>query len=58
MMRIDDALPDALDLPVSDMLELLSGFWPDDPINSLFWVILDAYKRGVTAGLGWSESGK
>ena len=53
MMWIDlpDPLPDALDLPLSDLLQLISEFWPDDPANSLFWVILDAYKKGLKKGL-------
>jgi hypothetical protein len=56
-MRIDDALPDDLDLPLSDLLQLISEFWPDDPLNSLFWVILDAYKAGLRVGLREANSG-
>jgi len=60
MMRIDDLddpLPDAMDLPVEDMLELIAQFWPDDAENTLFWIILDAYKKGLQAGLRAANRG-
>ena len=54
---LPDPLPDALDLPLEDMETLISEFWPDDAANTLFWIILESYKKGLQAGLKAANKG-